>query len=213
MAVVTVSRAYGTGEDTFVSALASHFGYRVADRSMIDEVADELNVDSSLILRQDERGDPPVVARMVGALLGRPWRARHDEPRVGDGPTREVVRSLIRETIRRVADAGDVVIVGRGANFQLYDRRDLVTVRLVAPMDYRVKRVSMTLSMTEEEARREIDRIDTERRRYVEEEFDEDPQDPSHYDLMFDMSLTSVDGAVRRTAGLVYRASPRVLAS
>ena len=113
----------------------------------------------------------------------------------------EVVRQAVaaqEKVIRKIADNGACVIVGRAADYVLREYPNAVRVFLYAPMEYRVKKVSEMYGDTPAEAQRQIKRSDAARAAYYRSVSGLTWGDVHNYDLCLDASL-----GVERTAEAV----------
>ena len=79
----------------------------------------------------------------------------------------------------------------------------MLHVRLIAPMEARIRRIRKTRNLTEREAAIYIHNADRGRERYVKHYFNEDVADPLHYHMVLNTGLC----ADRQTAMLIARAS------
>ena len=93
------------------------------------------------------------------------------------------------KVIRRIAENGSCVIVGRAADHVLRDNRDVVRVFIYAPEEYRTGRVMAVYGDTREEARRNIRRSDEARGAYYRSISGAQWGDYHNYDLMIDSSI------------------------
>ncbi len=93
------------------------------------------------------------------------------------------------KVIRRIAENGSCVIVGRAADHVLRDNRDVVRVFIYAPEEYRTGRVMEVYGDTREEARRNIRRSDEARGAYYRSISGAQWGDYHNYDLMIDSSI------------------------
>lgn len=93
------------------------------------------------------------------------------------------------QVIRRIADAGSCVIVGRAADYVLRGRRDVVRVFIHAPAKYRVKKVMEMYSDTEAEGRKSIARSDAARAAYYQSISGMAWGDAHGYELCVDSSI------------------------
>ena len=87
-------------------------------------------------------------------------------------------------TMQQLAMHGNVILVGRGANFATTGIGDGVHVRLIAPVNYRAKYYASRFGVSESEAMAHNARCDAARRRYVRAHFNADIADPAAYDLV-----------------------------
>ena len=89
-----------------------------------------------------------------------------------------------KTTMQQLAKGGNVILVGRGANFATAGLGDGIHVRLVAPADHRARYYASRFSISEAAALAHNSRCDAARRRYVHAHFNVDIADPSAYDLV-----------------------------
>lgn len=88
------------------------------------------------------------------------------------------------ESIRRLAQTGNTVIVGRGGGLLTADIAHSVRVRLVGSIEQRVRYLSNVSGLTRAEAEEEIRRLDHSRKRYIRRLFNQDIENPLIYDLV-----------------------------
>jgi len=101
------------------------------------------------------------------------------------------------ETIRRLAIAGNAIIVGRGSNLVTANVRHALHVRLVGDKEIRIRHFARIHSLTLNDAATEVDKRDRARRRYVMRNFERDIDDARQYDLVVNTSRFSDAGIVR----------------
>lgn len=100
------------------------------------------------------------------------------------------------ETILRLAQTGNAVIVGRGGNFITCNIALSLHVRLVGTPEIRIRNFARIYKLTPSEAAREVARRDRGRKNYIVENFREDINDPLHYDLILNTDhLPDADAA------------------
>lgn len=163
---ITLSYQTGAGEHEIAARVAeilqaSESGmdtpWTVFDRRLVEQVLKEHQFPESMarFLPEDRR---PFVEDEIGDLLG-----LHP-------PARVIVRQ-IAETILHLANAGHVIVVGRGAAFITARMENVFHVRLVAPLQNRIDRVRMTENMSAKEAVKYIAEKDRGRSRYAKAYF------------------------------------------
>lgn len=94
-----------------------------------------------------------------------------------------------KKAIRRIADAGSCVIIGRSADYVLRNYRDVVRVFLYAPKDYREKKVMEMYGDSPEAAKKSIARSDAARGAYYKSVSGKEWGDPHGYELCVDTSV------------------------
>ncbi len=104
----------------------------------------------------------------------------------------EVVQQAIvaqEEIIKKIAENGSCVIVGRSADYVLRDNKNVVKIFITAPMEYRVKRIMEAYNDTEEEAKKYIIKSDKARKAYYKSIANRTWGDEKNYDLVVDSSI------------------------
>jgi len=98
-------------------------------------------------------------------------------------------------TMRRLAMDGNVILVGRGANFATAGIDGGIHVRLVAPPECRARYYAQRFHVTEAAALVHNAKCDAARRRYVSAHFSRSVEDPAAYDLVINTEHVSLDAA------------------
>jgi hypothetical protein len=109
------------------------------------------------------------------------------------------------ETIRRLAKAGNVVIVGRGGNFLTADIPLSLHVRLVGSEACRVRYFARRSGLEPAAAATEVARIDRARKRYIKSRFKRDIDDPLGYDLVLNTDEFDNEQAVAVILAAIYQ--------
>ena len=120
-------------------------------------------------------------------------------------PTADKMVKLIAETVLQLADAGNAIIVGRGANIVTAKMPHVLHVRLVADLDDRIGRVCQEYHKTPEAARRYCLEEDPARTRYMKSYFHTDINDPLHYHLVINTSRINFADAARMIGDAVLK--------
>jgi cytidylate kinase len=103
---------------------------------------------------------------------------------LGLHPRPGLLREYARETIRKLAASGNVILVGRGAAVISAWLPQVLRVRLVAPFEFRIRTFARSHEIPEQEAVRVVRTNDAARRRYVRAYLNSDVTSPLHYDLV-----------------------------
>ena len=93
------------------------------------------------------------------------------------------------KAIRRIADAGSCVIIGRSADYVLQNYPDVVRIFIYAPKSYREKKVMEMYGDSPEAAKKSIARSDAARGAYYKSVSGKEWGDPHGYELCIDASV------------------------
>ena len=119
------------------------------------------------------------------------------------GASGEDFRRATEEILRRQAETGHGVILGRGAVLVLGDDERVLRVRLHGPPDSRVRQAMALREVDEETARDTVRRLDRTHAAYYRHFYGADIDDPSLYHLVIDSTAIGIDACVE----LIARAS------
>ncbi len=93
------------------------------------------------------------------------------------------------KAIRRIADAGSCVIIGRSADYVLRNYQDVVRIFIYAPKSYREKKVMEMYGDSPEDAKKSIARSDAARAAYYKSVSGKEWGNPHGYELCIDASV------------------------
>jgi len=226
MAVITISRQTGSGGDEIAALVCKQLGYRYFDKAMLAKAASEdtqSDVDFLKFSEEDFVRGSALMNRLL-ALTGANRETPVAQMRIWAEDSRgqrsvQVVQldesraiQLVQNAIRYVADQGNVVIMGRGAQVILKDHRGALHVRIEAPWEDRVQRVKQRYDLRGEGARTEaqnlIARRDEASADYLRRFYDVNVKDSQLYHLVINTGKLSVEAA----AGLIAAAANAVSA-
>ncbi len=195
--VITIGRQYGSGGREIGSRLAESLGLGFYDKNILRIDSDESGIKESFYHMADEKAGNKLLYRIVKSLapdLGSPSL----------GPDLVAADNLFRfqsEVIRKLAAAEDCVIIGRCADYVLDGMDGLVRIFLYADMDYRVERIRQLGYYPPGEEKKNIKRIDRERRDYHRYYTGRDWENVENYDLMLNTARLGTEGAAEAVKG------------
>lgn len=108
------------------------------------------------------------------------------------------------KAIRKIADAGSCVLIGRSADYVLRNYKDVVRIFIHAPKSYREKKVMEMYGDSPEAAKKSIARSDAARAAYYKSVSGQEWGDPHGYELCIDASMGE-DAAANLICGYINR--------
>jgi CMP/dCMP kinase len=178
---LTISREYGSGGAKVASLIASELGWKLVDKELIEEISRRGRVSPEEAEAFDERVDPWIhrITRSIWSL-GVDGVSAIAPLDVFDAERAAVVTKQI---IEEVYKSGNCVIVGRGAQFILRDKKDVFHAFLYGSFEDRVNRIKQRVKPGTD-VKALIRTMDQERLEYLRLHFKQNRLDPHLYDLM-----------------------------
>ncbi len=112
-------------------------------------------------------------------------------------------------TILKLAQVGNVIIVGRGANIITSHLKNTFHVRLIAPKNIRRKNIEKKLNVTRKEAEEILEREDKARKEYIETYFRKDIDDPLLYDVVINTAKLDEDMLMKILRDMIVERFPK----
>ena len=195
--VITVGRQYGSGGREIGTMLAEKLGSAFYDDMLLKEAAKESGLCEDLFHSFDER---PKSFLYSVAMDPYSFSMNHVMPK---GSIEQQVYLATYDTIKKLADKGPCVLIGRCADYALKDRDDVINLFITAPLENRIERVARRNGITRDEAKERIKRTDKSRASYYNYYSSKDWGDAKSYDLCIDSSLLGIEGTVELLEKLV----------
>lgn len=155
--IITISRQYGSGGRLIAQKLSEKLGIPFYDQALIDMAAKESGYEAELFENVDEQHNSNWFYNL--SLFG-------NSTAMQDLPLNDKIFLAQSSVIRKVADEGSCVIVGRCADYVLRDRKDCVNVFIHSDLTSRIKRATEQYGLSPAKAGDEILKIDKKRATY-----------------------------------------------
>ena len=220
MAVITISRQYGSGGDEIAALLCRRLGYRLFDKYLITQAAVESGLSEREVVDLSE--DSYQLQGFFDRLFNRTrqvaqlWAWANENPVYFEMPAaEETAIALVRRAILKAYQLGNFVIIGRGGQVVLQDHPDVFHVRVEAPIEARIQTVREQLTAGESEdlaaieARRQAQDLITTRDEasadYLRRFYGVNWADPTLYHILINTGRVSRGWAARIIADLAMQ--------
>jgi len=177
MAILTISREFGSGGREIGRAVAALLSYEYLDKEkMISDL-------KTAGLEWEKWGEgldehrPTVWEKFDWSFRG--------------------FSALVQSRILDRALKGNVVIMGRGGNFLLEGIPSAWRARIVAPLEKRVERIMIRESVDKETAKWLAKKTDNERASFIRSVYGREWDDPDGYDIIFDTGRRDEEEIIR----------------
>ncbi len=204
MAVITVSRQFGSLGDEIAAQVCEMLGYRFFDKNLMAEIATEAGLGQADI--NDFSEDRHEVQGFVDRLLGVPrgmtvvrlWEDSDGmrAPHVVELDKAEAV-TLVQDTIHAAYKRGNVLVLGRGGQAVLKDKPDVLHVRIEAPLPTRIERVRTAQGLRWDAAEDLVMRRDKASADYLKRFYNIEPGDATLYHLVLNTGKCDIPAAAQ----------------
>jgi cytidylate kinase len=185
--VITINRELGSGGRTVGRKLAEKLGVEYYDKALINALKEKyhLTVEEIEKLKGQKQGWWADFKRIM--LNGPGMNVNYYLPKKGDEPellTTEEMFHVETEILSGIAAEESCVVAGRSGFYVFRNHPNHISILIQATMPFRVERVMRKQNMTEEEARKTIEKVDKMRENYVHEYTKTSRYDTRNYDLV-----------------------------
>jgi cytidylate kinase len=170
---ICLSRKIGVGALELADLLSERLGYRVADREIIEHIANKADLSEPTVAYYDER-----YADKVDELMSFMFREKAFV-------MSDYARNLV-SAIYSLADSAPTIFVGRGAHLVL-PRESVLAVRLICAKSYRVARLARMLQIEPEFAAKELDQADQLQRNFFKKVYNAKDASPYEFDMVINL--------------------------
>ncbi len=175
MSIITISRGTASGGQALAERVAAKLGWPCLSNEVIAEAAKRYNVPEPELVKAFEKA-PTFWEKLTAS--------------------RRVYLTFVQAAMCEYAERGDLVYHGHAGHALLPGIHHVLKVRLVAPLEYRLRVVmERNAGMDRKSALRYISQVDEERTSRMRYLFDVDWRDPYQYDLVLSLDKLTVDTA------------------
>jgi len=221
MAVITISRQYGSGGDQVAELVSKTLGYRLFDKRLIAQAAEEEGISESMAVdyNEDTHEVQSILERLFHNYANAAQRlAWLEDPTLASKPEAVDLNAytavgLVKRAVKAGWQMGNMVILGRAGQVLLRDAPNTLHIRIEAPLEDRIQRVKGLMKQEKKDysatinIRREaqdlIIRRDTASADYLKRFFDVDWADPLLYHLLINTSKVTIEQAALLIVDLV----------
>jgi len=174
MAIITIQRGTKSGGEALAKCLVEHLDYPILGREVLQEAAAQLGVPAEDVGEKMEEqpgrfGRKPLITKLYVAA----------------------VRAALAEHARD----GNLVYHGLAGGLLLRSLPGVLKIRLIAPMELRVRALMESHGMDEASAEAFIHDVDDARSRWVKNVYGEDNNDSTRYDMVLNLGSFSIPEA------------------
>ena len=184
--IITIEREFGCGAGEIARELAERLGWRLWDHALTEAIAKMARVEHAAVERCEERAES-TLRRLVNTFLRGSYESHMSAPGKEPFNTDRFV-AVGQQVMENAANAGNCIIVGRGAPYFLRERPEAFHVFLYASHPEKMRRL-MLMGKSEKESEHLLDHVDRDRIEFVKRYFDADWPTRSLYHMMINTAM------------------------
>lgn len=190
--VITINRQYGSGGREIGRKLAEAYGIPFYDNEIIARAAKESGFAEAAFENSEDKATNSLLYQIAMGMN------IFTTQEVGFSGLSLDDRIFLAQAnvIRKVAESGPCVIVGRCADYILREREDLVNLFIFASVDFRIKRSIEIDMLPQAKAAEIVLKKDKTRSNYYKYHVGERWDNVLNYDLSIRSDLADIDGTV-----------------
>lgn len=201
MAVITISRQFGTGAETLGQMLAKELGYTFFDKGIIQMISKEANVSPNFVKLVESEGGSRL-SKFISTLVSKSKvdSILADERGYIDD---EIYLDYLILIIAQIADEGNAVILGRGSQYILKDHPDAFHILLINEFKNRVKFLMDSANIPEKKAIKIVTNEDKRRDNLYGKLGKKDYDNASLYHLVLNVGRFTMESALKQVLAMV----------
>lgn len=180
--IISVGREVGSGGHEIAEMLAKHYNIPILDKNILEEIAEQKNVDAADLKEVDKKYIPPVFKRTVRGF---------------SSSIQENMFLMQFEYLQKKAKAGEsFVIVGRCGEEVLKEYDALVSIFVLGDKEIKKERIMRLYDKNEVMAERLMREKDTERKLYHNSFCEGKWGDSRNYNISINSSVLGIEETV-----------------
>lgn len=190
--VITISREYGSGGREIGQKLAERLGIPFYDNEIISRAAKETGFAEAAFERAEEKATNSL---LYSIAMGMNVYANQESGFAGLSLDDRIFLAQ-SNVIRKVAEEGPCVIVGRCADYILKDCKNVVNIFIHASIDFRIERATKLYDLPKATAAEQVLKNDKRRANYYKYHAGDKWANMKNYDLAIRSDFGGIDHSV-----------------
>jgi cytidylate kinase len=186
MSVITISRGTFSGGKALAECLSHKLGYQCIDRDDIVQRAVGRGISEQELHTALEQ--PPTSLATFNHK-------------------KYIYLALIQAALAEAVRTGKAIYHGHGGHLLLQGGIKIMRLRIIAPLEYRIRMAQQRLGLSRNEVIAYIQRMDQERRKWTQYLYGVDWESAALYDLVINLEYLNIEQACHIVTGMVQEAA------
>ena len=190
--IITIGREFGSAGREIGYKVAKEFGIKLYDKEMLARAAKESGICEEIFESHDEKP----TSSFLYSLVMDTYSMGYSGNTYTDMPINHKVFLAQFDAIKKIADEGPCILVGRCADYALESYKNVVSVFIHADLDARIRRIARIYNLTDAKAKDMILKTDKKRAGYYNYYTNKTWGASASYNLSIDASILGIDDTV-----------------
>lgn len=191
--IITIGRQYGSAGREIGELLAKTYDIPLYDKEMLKRAAKESGICEEIFETHDEK---PTNSFLYSLVMDT-YSLGYSSNGYADMPINHKVFLAQFDAIKKIADEGPCVLVGRCADYALEEYPNVVNVFIHADLDVRIRRIARLYDLTDAKAKDTIIKTDKKRASYYNYYTNKEWGEAKSYDLCINSGKLGVDNSAK----------------
>ena len=191
--IITIGREFGSAGREIGYKVAEAFGIKLYDKEMLARAAKESGICEEIFETHDEKPTNSFLYSLVMDTYSMGYSGKT----YTDMPNNHKVFLAQFDAIKKIADEGPCILVGRCADYALESYKNVVSVFIHADMNARIRRIARIYDLTDAKAKDLIIKTDKKRSSYYNYYTNKKWSDAESYELCLTSSELGIEGTAK----------------
>ena len=199
--IITIGRQFGSGGREIGIKLAKDLEIGFYDKEMLERASKDSGICKELFETHDEKP----TSSFLYSLVMDTYSMGYPSSTYTEMPLNHKVFLAQFEAIKKIAEEGPCVLVGRCADYALESYENVLNVFIRADLESRIRRIARDTDSTDAKAKDLIIKQDKKRASYYNYYTNKRWGDAESYDLCLNSSKLGIDGTVEAIKDVLAR--------
>ena len=203
--VITINSEVGSGGRTIGRKLAEKLGVKYCDKAIVEGLTKKFGLSIERIeeIKAQKKSWWNDVTNYYNTLVNSSSQPMEAEVKLDNNSMFETEKRILKE----LADRTSCVVAGRSGFLVFREHPNHLGIFIQASMEYRIKRIMRRQNVSEQEARKIIEKLDASRETYIKKYEDTSRYDTRNYHLVISTDDLSEDDVVEVIMEYINRMS------
>lgn len=197
--IITIGRQFGSAGREIGYKVADDLGIKLYDKEMLDRASKESGICQELFETHDEK---PTNSFLYSLVMDT-YSLGYSSGSYTDMPINHKVFLAQFDAIKKIADEGPCILVGRCADYALEEYDNVLTLFIHACMEARIRRIARIYDLTDAKAKDMIIKTDKKRSSYYNYYSNKKWASADSYHMCLDSSVLGINGTAEAIKKLV----------